>query len=57
VRGNIAYDYGMFRARTARDGQPNPAGAGKYVIVWRRQRDGRWLMHLDIWNGSPAPAP
>ena len=55
VVGNTAYDYGTFRARQAKDGQPGNVGYGKYVIVWQRQTDGRWLMHLDIWNSSPPP--
>jgi ketosteroid isomerase-like protein len=55
VSGNTAYDYGTFRAVNSRDGQAAPPGYGKYVIVWQRQADGRWLMHLDIWNGSPTP--
>lgn len=57
VRGDIAYDYGTYVARTERNGQSGNAVHGKYVIVWRRQDDGRWLMHLDIWNASPAPSP
>ena len=57
VRGDIAYDYGTFRAQNARDGQAGNPGFGKYVIIWRRQTDGRWLMHLDIWNSSPATPP
>ena len=57
VRGDIAYDWGTYLARNARDGQPGNPAHGKYVIVWRVQPDGRWLMHLDIWNGSPAPSP
>ena len=57
VVGNTAYDYGTFRAVNARDGQAGNPGFGKYVIVWQKQRDGRWLMHLDIWNNSPAPQP
>jgi ketosteroid isomerase-like protein len=55
VLGNTAYDYGTFRSRNSRDGQPGNPGYGKYVIVWQRQPDGRWLMHLDIWNNSPPP--
>jgi len=55
VVGNTAYDYGTFRARNAKDGQSGNVGYGKYVIVWQRQPDGKWLMHLDIWNNSPAP--
>src|SRR5262249_13582632 len=55
VVGNTAYDYGTFHARSSRDGQLGNPGFGKYVIVWERQADGRWLIHLDIWNASPAP--
>jgi len=51
------YDYGTFRTQNSRDGQVGNPGFGKYVIVWRRQTDGRWLMHLDIWNSSPAATP
>jgi CubicO group peptidase (beta-lactamase class C family) len=55
IVGNTAYDYGTFRSVTARDGQSGSPGYGKYVIVWRRLPDGRWLIHLDIWNPSPSP--
>jgi hypothetical protein len=57
VVGNTAYDYGVFRALNSRDGQTGNPGYGKYVIVWQKQSDGRWLMHLDIWNNSPPPQP
>jgi uncharacterized protein (TIGR02246 family) len=26
----------------------------KYVVVWRRDADGKWCLHVDIWNNSPA---
>jgi ketosteroid isomerase-like protein len=55
IVGNTAYDYGTFRSQSERQGQTNAPGFGKYVIVWQKQQDGRWLMQLDIWNGSPAP--
>ena len=25
----------------------------KYVVVWRRQKDGTWKLHRDIWNAIP----
>ena len=41
------------------------AGAGgaqatvtvKYVVVWRKQKDGSWKISRDIWNSLPVPAP
>ena len=55
IVGNTAYDWGTFTSQSSRDGQVGARGYGKYVIVWQKQPNGRWLMHLDIWNGSPAP--
>lgn len=55
IVGNTAYDWGTFHSRVSRDDEPGNRGYGKYVIVWRRGDDGQWRMHLDIWNGSPAP--
>ncbi len=31
--------------------------SGKYVVVWKRQPDGAWLLDVDIWNSDlPAAA-
>jgi uncharacterized protein (TIGR02246 family) len=29
----------------------------KYVVVWKKQKDGSWKIFRDIWNNLPAPAP
>ena len=30
---------------------------GKYVVIWKREKD-KWKLHRDIWNTStPAPKP
>ncbi len=30
---------------------------GKYIVIWKKE-DGKWLLHLDIWNSSiPLPTP
>jgi ketosteroid isomerase-like protein len=26
----------------------------KYLVVWRRDKGGQWLLHRDIWNSMPA---
>lgn len=27
---------------------------GKYIVVWRKEHDGSWRLHRDIWNNDPA---
>lgn len=57
VENDHAYDYGVYELRGERDGEPYGPVLGNYVIVWRRQADGVWRMHLDIWNNRPQPNP
>lgn len=26
----------------------------KFIVLWRRDGDGAWRLHRDIWNGSPG---
>jgi dipeptidyl aminopeptidase/acylaminoacyl peptidase len=54
IVGQTAYDWGTFYSASSRDGVTGQRGHGKYVIVWRKEADGHWRMHLDIWNTSPA---
>jgi ketosteroid isomerase-like protein len=27
---------------------------GKYVVVWKKDGDGMWRLHRDIWNTGAA---
>jgi uncharacterized protein (TIGR02246 family) len=36
--------------------QPEAKQNGKYLVMWKRQPDGTWKLHRDIWNGSPTAA-
>ena len=52
--GNTAYEIGRVSLTFyAKDQAPKPI-SGKYVVVWKRQSDGRWKLHVDIWNSAPA---
>ncbi len=54
--GDLGYTYGVSKVvRTGADGKPAVA-YGKYVTIWRRQRDHSWRIVMDIGNASPAPA-
>ena len=51
VGGNLAVEVGTYSIQ---------AGAmqdeGKYVVVWKKQEDGSWKLHRDIWNSNLMPA-
>lgn len=66
--GNLIVETGLAEL------QVQPAGAAavtvpvKYVVVWKKQKDGSWKISRDIWNGmaaataaapsgTPTPAP
>ncbi|MGH8459738.1 MAG: YybH family protein [Nevskiales bacterium] len=53
--GELGYTFGTYALR-----QTGPAGEekvsfGKYVTIWRKDKDGVWKVAADI--GTPSPAP
>jgi uncharacterized protein (TIGR02246 family) len=56
VDGQHAYDHGTYEISGERDGAVWGPSRGKYVIVWRREREG-WLIQLDMWNSGPESMP
>lgn len=50
--GEVAYERGTFKM-TVNDAAGKPTtSAGKYVVVWRKQADGKWKAHTDIFNAD-----
>lgn len=47
--GEIGYTYGTYERRRMVDGKP-VTETGKYVTIWRRQRDGKWKVIVDMGN-------
>lgn len=54
VRGgrNQVYEIGAYTMTLQSQGQNEIKDSGKYLVVWRRQQDGPWMLHVDIWNSS-----
>lgn len=51
--GDLAAEKGAYRF-TTNDAQGYPkTEAGKYVVVWKKQADGRWKVLYDIINADP----
>jgi uncharacterized protein (TIGR02246 family) len=52
--GDLAYEVGVFVASIPGKDGKRMTLAGKYIVLWKRERDGTWRLHRDIWNESPA---
>ncbi len=46
--GDIAYELGQYTL----NGENDPLDNGKYVVVWKKDSDGEWKWHWDIWNSN-----
>ncbi len=50
--GDLAYERGTFKlTMNGPDGKP-ATQVGKYVVVWKRQPDGKWKAYADIFNAD-----
>lgn len=59
VSGDYAYEVGKYTAYAQPEGAAEPVAVdnGKFIVVWKKQADGSWKLHRDIYNSSvPAPA-
>ena len=53
--GELGWTWGTFELHTKEaDGKP-VVRYGKYVNVWRKQKDGKWKVIVDLGNPSPPP--
>jgi uncharacterized protein (TIGR02246 family) len=53
--GDLGYTFGNYEFRSiGKDGNPS-VEHGKYTTIWKKQRDGRWKVVLDMGNSSPEP--
>ena len=50
--GDLGYTYGTYEFHTKdKDGKP-VVSQGKYMTVWKLQKDGSWKVELDMGNAS-----
>lgn len=55
--GDLAYAHGVYEMTLMPPGAPGPVkDAGKYVDIRKKQKDGRWLYSVDIFNSDLPPA-
>ncbi|HVT43071.1 MAG TPA: SgcJ/EcaC family oxidoreductase [Thermoanaerobaculia bacterium] len=52
VCGDTAFETGSYSMSLQPPGQARMTDRGKYLVVWKRQADGSWRIHRDIFNTS-----
>ena len=50
--GGTVYEIGKTRVRIQPEGQQAIQDSSKYLVIWKRQADGMWKVHVDIWSLS-----
>ncbi len=55
--GTLAIELGRYWKTMRRPDGSSRASEGRYVDVWKRQPDGRWLLIVHAPSDDPPPAP
>ena len=48
--GGTAIEIGAYTLDIQPQGKPPAKDEGKYVVIWKRQKDGSWKLAVDIFN-------
>lgn len=54
ISGDLAYDIGYYTLRPAEMPADAPGNRGKFIVIWKRDDQGRWRIHADGFSGAPA---
>jgi ketosteroid isomerase-like protein len=53
--GDLGYTFGNYIFKSKNKEGKIVASYGKYMSVWKRQKDGSWKVVVDMGNSSPEP--
>ena len=53
--GDLGYTYGTYIYTVKNKNGKLVANYGKYTSIWKKQKDGRWKVVVDMGNSSPDP--
>lgn len=53
--GDLGYTYGNYIFKSKDKEGKAVTNYGKYMSVWKKQKDGSWKVVLDMGNSSPEP--
>jgi ketosteroid isomerase-like protein len=44
----------MFSLKAPAEGGASTDLKGQYIVIWKKDADGNWRLHRDIWNTGPS---
>lgn len=50
--GNEVREVGNYALKIQPEGRKPFEDKGKYIVIWKQERDGAWKLHRDIWNSN-----
>lgn len=50
ISGDLAYDIGVYTIRRPDAAADAPGSRGKFIVIWKRDADGRWRIHADGYS-------
>lgn len=50
--GDMVCEIGTYVVTIQPEGQDAFQDSGKYLVIWNKDDDGTWKLHVDIWNTS-----
>jgi uncharacterized protein (TIGR02246 family) len=53
--GDLGYTFGNYEFHSIGNAGKPSIEHGKYTTIWKKQKDGRWKVVLDMGNSSPEP--
>jgi ketosteroid isomerase-like protein len=54
---DLGYTYGTYEFRSKDKDGKLTVEYGKYVSIWKKQKDRNWKVVMDMGNSSPSPKP
>lgn len=54
-KGDLGYTWGRYTFTGTNEAGETVVSHGKYMSVWKKQRDGSWKVVLDGGSGNPPP--
>lgn len=52
--GNTAHEVGTFSLKAPVEGGGSSDIKGQYIVIWKKNGEGKWRLYRDIWNTGPT---